>query len=320
MEKLTALVVYEPDMHSSMMLAEKFVPNDPFFDVCIACGSFSAENIDVNSSVEAAACALGDISSTIAQLENIVCRVLYLPGPLDPPELLQRQCSLTPNSAQVHGRTAQLAPGLHVAGYTETTIAPSSSSVSSSQSSYEEIASRQSKFVGSLFNGVKDGFDKLDTGNPNRSETNRNGNDKSNGECFDIENVNSQSDVDGQTEVLRHMLNSFPEGETTVFVFHHQQRKTLCDLIGVTEKTTKEGENGLLNGRSGGLGVLILPREIINKYNKLGDEQIDVPDKIHDVNIIQPMSLKNGGHYAILDLRLDRETGKWHTSVEYHVL
>ena len=126
-ERLTALVVFEPDAHSAKVLAEKFVRNDPFFDVCIACGSFTCLDVDVSTSAEAAACVQGDISSIIAQLENIVCRVLYLPGPLDPHELLQRQCSLTPNSVQVYGRTVQLAPGLHVAGYTETNTSSSSS-------------------------------------------------------------------------------------------------------------------------------------------------------------------------------------------------
>ena len=320
MEKLTALVIYEPDIHSTMVLAEKFVPNDPFFDVCIACGSFTGENVDVSSSHEAAACALGDISSAIAQLENIVCRVLYLPGPLDPPELMRRQCSLTPNSVQVHGRTAQLAPGLHVAGYTEMSTTPSSSSsFSSSHSPYSEIAKRQSDFVGSLFNGIKHGFDKLDNRNSNRGEINVNENDRSINDHASAKDLNSHGDVDGPTEVLRDILNSFPDGETTIFAFHHQQRNTLCDFVGVAEGATKVGCNGVL-GACKGLGVLILPREIINRYNRLGDEHIEVPDKINGINVVQPMSLKNGGHYAILDLRLNRETGKWHSSVEYHVL
>ena len=66
--------------------------------------------------------------------------------------------------------------------------------------------------------------------------------------------------------------------------------------------------------------MLILPQELINRYNELGDEYTFVPDRMNGVNIIQPMNLKNGGHYAILDLRLDRCSGKWNSSVEYHVL
>ena len=77
----------------------------------------------------------GTITSTLAQLENIVCRVLYVPGTGDPPSLrgllVPRRARrdvpppgtvpprrLTPNSRNVQRSWIQLAPGLGVAGLT----------------------------------------------------------------------------------------------------------------------------------------------------------------------------------------------------------
>ena len=67
-ERLTALVVFEPDAHSAKVLAEKFVRNDPFFDFCIACGSFTCLDVDVGTSAEAAACVQESVFKTFDKI------------------------------------------------------------------------------------------------------------------------------------------------------------------------------------------------------------------------------------------------------------
>jgi hypothetical protein len=61
----------------------------------------------------------GDIASIIAQFENVVCRVIYLPTEKDPPNTLVDQMYLTPNSVGIHGRKLRLAPTLSICGFAE---------------------------------------------------------------------------------------------------------------------------------------------------------------------------------------------------------
>ena len=73
-ERLTLLLVSDVDILSASRLAEFFVPKPPQFDCCIVCGPFTHSEI---TSKEDEAIAEGDMASTIAQLENIVCRVKF---------------------------------------------------------------------------------------------------------------------------------------------------------------------------------------------------------------------------------------------------
>jgi hypothetical protein len=61
----------------------------------------------------------GDIASIIAQFENVVCRVIYLPTEKDPHNTLVDQMYLTPNSVGIHGRKLQLASNLSIYGFAE---------------------------------------------------------------------------------------------------------------------------------------------------------------------------------------------------------
>ena len=113
------------------------------------------------------AVALGDIASAIAQLENIVCRIVYLPGDIDPSTLLVEQVHLTPNSMNINGKSLQLAHNLTIVGYTEraeslqsTTIenederdidAPDEIKTSSSTISIEETISKLPPEESSIF-------------------------------------------------------------------------------------------------------------------------------------------------------------------------
>mmetsp|Transcript_26191 Transcript_26191/g.26436 ORF Transcript_26191/g.26436 Transcript_26191/m.26436 type:complete len:324 (-) Transcript_26191:12-983(-) len=113
---LRLLIVNDVDIISANRLAEYFVPKPPQFDCCIVCGPFIHSDI---VSREDEAVAEGDMASTIAQLENIVCRVVYLPSDKDPVTSLADQLHLTPNSVCIHARMMLLSDGLFIAGYAE---------------------------------------------------------------------------------------------------------------------------------------------------------------------------------------------------------
>jgi hypothetical protein len=110
------LLCRDIDAQSALKIAEHFVPLSPIFDGIILCGPFIHDDL---TSPESEAVAVGDIASIIAQFENIVCRVIYLPGPQDPHETLTHQLHLTPNSVNIHGRQLNLTNSLSVVGFTE---------------------------------------------------------------------------------------------------------------------------------------------------------------------------------------------------------
>ena len=76
-KKLRILVLCDVDCNSASKLAEYFIPKPPQFDCCVVCGPFTQTEIE-NRELEAKA--EGDVASVIAQLENIVCRVIYVPS------------------------------------------------------------------------------------------------------------------------------------------------------------------------------------------------------------------------------------------------
>ena len=118
-KKARILFLSDVDIESATRLAEHFVPKTPQFDAIVVCGPFSADATEEIKSKEADALALGDMSSTLAQLENIVCRVIYLPAEWDPRSALEEELHLTPNTVNIHGREMPLVAGLNIAGLTE---------------------------------------------------------------------------------------------------------------------------------------------------------------------------------------------------------
>lgn len=131
------LVVADADLQSAASLAEfTLMQNGKLFeasmlDLCLACGPFSCEDdllpyLQPNSpmeqhSREGTIALEGLVTSALSQLESIVCRVLYIPGPTDPLTLLmkneqEQHKRLTPNSRNVHQQWLPLVPGLGCAG------------------------------------------------------------------------------------------------------------------------------------------------------------------------------------------------------------
>lgn len=115
-EKIRLLVVSDVNMISSTQLVEQIIQNLHAFDLCVVCGPFGCDDI---TSPENVAAAQGDMASILAQLENVVCRVVYLPGDTDPICTMVNQLHLTPNSVNIHGRSMQVLQDLYVAGFCE---------------------------------------------------------------------------------------------------------------------------------------------------------------------------------------------------------
>lgn len=114
--RIRLLVVADVDITSACALAEYFVPQDPQFDAIIACGPFTHSPF---TTPEAKATAEGDIAFIIAQLESIVCRVIYLAAETDPSATLRDQLHLTPNSVNIHARRMLIRDNMHLSGFTE---------------------------------------------------------------------------------------------------------------------------------------------------------------------------------------------------------
>lgn len=109
-----------PDNESVAKLSEKFVPGHPQLDAIIAIGPFHCvQDTSFTSQQEEDASKIADIASIIAQLENIVCRVIYLPSQKDPSSITVEESHLTPNSITLHGRKISLLKNLHLYGYSE---------------------------------------------------------------------------------------------------------------------------------------------------------------------------------------------------------
>ncbi len=118
---LKILVVADVDLDSVNILAEKFIQNSPTIDLIICCGPFCSNTQEwLNSkSDESHAIAHGDMTSIIATLEQIQCRVVYLPAGTDPSSLFNSQFHLTPNSINIYARRMALRDELYISGYTE---------------------------------------------------------------------------------------------------------------------------------------------------------------------------------------------------------
>lgn len=112
------LIVHDISTQKASQLAETFVALAPKFDLIIVVGPCCDSSNTITP--ENVAAAEGDMASSIAQLENITCRVVYLPGENDPPNTLMEQLHLTPNSVNIYARRLPLRTGLFITGFTET--------------------------------------------------------------------------------------------------------------------------------------------------------------------------------------------------------
>lgn len=116
--KFRFLICSDVDGVSATRITDKYISEDPVFDAIILAGPLAGDVSQCDTKEEIAVLK-GDIASIIAQFENLVCRVLYLPSESDPLELRTDQLHLTPNSVNIHGRQIYLTPTLRMLGFSE---------------------------------------------------------------------------------------------------------------------------------------------------------------------------------------------------------
>ena len=131
---LKLLLLSDIDVESVTNLAENMIRSEEYqYDAIIVCGPFNQTTIDVfkkknsktNNDVmkdftsEQEGILVGELSTALAQLENIVCRVIYLSSEVDPKCILNEQMHLTPNSVNINKRHLPLVKGLNLSGITE---------------------------------------------------------------------------------------------------------------------------------------------------------------------------------------------------------
>lgn len=130
--RIRLLICANLDNDSVGRLSERCVPSSPQYDAIIACGPFGT-NVGTSTEEEDAS-KIADMASIIAQLENIVCRVIYLPSQKDPNVTVVEETHLTPNSITLHGRKFPLTKDLFISGFSE----PDLSSDSAAKISLDE--------------------------------------------------------------------------------------------------------------------------------------------------------------------------------------
>lgn len=118
------LILADVDIFSVSQLTEKLIKTKHEIDCIILLGPFhdvSSKQVPESNIQEKVSQDLANIAQIIAQLENIVCRVIYLSSEQDPVKSMTEQLHLTPNSVNIYGRSMSLLDGLFISGFTEKT-------------------------------------------------------------------------------------------------------------------------------------------------------------------------------------------------------
>jgi hypothetical protein len=140
---LRILVIADIDLKSAAALAEHSLQNQQLgggnIDCIIASGPFARDE-DIRQYLQGRYCRIqrkphqrsrqetaaleGIMSSTLSQLESIVCRVVYVPHPTDPlttqcpsKEYSREHIRLTCNSVNIHEQWLPLAPRIGCCGF-----------------------------------------------------------------------------------------------------------------------------------------------------------------------------------------------------------
>ena len=118
--ELRVLLCHDLDLRSSIQLTDLLVRRGRKFDLVLLCGPFTSVLNRIPISAEEEAIRVADLSSIIAQFENVVCRVVYLPSDYDPSKLRgDKQLFLTPNSMGINQCMLPLTPSLSIIGFLE---------------------------------------------------------------------------------------------------------------------------------------------------------------------------------------------------------
>lgn len=119
-DELEILLCQDADLQSAVQLSEQLTRGGKRYDLVVLCGPFTAELDRIPHGSEEEAVRVADISSIIAQFENVVCRVVYLPSDHEPAKVRSdKQLHLTPNSININRSLLPLCDNLFVTGFLE---------------------------------------------------------------------------------------------------------------------------------------------------------------------------------------------------------
>jgi len=121
----SVLILSMPTLPLASSLAETYLLHPlPPPDLIIALGPFTTSEPQANNIIptpEQTAASIGTVTSVLSQLENIVCRLLYLPSHQDPFGLIGStdDLRLTPNSRNILNRSLSITPQIQIHGHTQ---------------------------------------------------------------------------------------------------------------------------------------------------------------------------------------------------------
>ena len=268
--KFRFLVCSDIDGHSVTKLTEQFVYSEPEFDAILLSGPFTHQALNTPEEV---AVMQGDIASMIAQFENLVCRVIYLPSECDPSSVRNEQLHLTPNSLNIHGRQLSLAPSLRILGFSEKNEELSTSRVphhvdrsAESDDELENVgiaAGHSASIIREMLQNTSSG---------------------------ELLNTSCESSVSIPT-------SSFPSSPfpgSGIFMLNYRYSHTL---------------NQLLFHMGSDLDQAAISLCVITSADC--PETSRLPVKFGKLHIAAPKSLRQGGNYLIVDIELNEATQAW---------
>ena len=295
-DELRFLVLNDVDIESTSLLAEKIVPEDPKYDCIIVSGPFTHCEVRTD---EESALVHGDVANILAQLENIVCRVLFICTDNDPASLLTSQLHLTPNSVNLHARTLLLANKMFVLGFTETKGNLESNKalpkdVSRSEESDDEL---ESLGVGvqasnSSIGIIEELFDKVKSDPAGIANSNP---------LNEISIVGDTLEKEKEESTDNYMTEEQTNGHFGIFVLNYKFSHTLNHLLfHLPEKT-----------RQAGISLAIIPPPVTEHGEEPHPNPVKLPPKVGNLSIISPKSLRQGGHYLEVVLKREDSNAEW---------
>lgn len=303
-KKYKFLVCSNIDGPSSGRIAEKFVPINHKFDLCILIGPFAHDKID---NIENNAIINGDISSMIAQFENIVCRVIYLPIESDPLNILTEQIHLTPNSLNIHGRFLNLTSNLSIMGLSEKgeniTHGKIDSSVDRSVESDDEldhidiIKGESIKIMNEMINNC------IELCN-NSSNSNSSYISDGDGKQKGSDNKGMKLKMSGENTIDNNMMSN-------IFILNYHYSHTLNHFLFHMTSQLEEANIHLAIITS----VQATSSQSTTNSNQplipITNELDRLPSKFGNLNILVPKSLRRHGYYSIVDIAYDDLKMSW---------
>jgi hypothetical protein len=271
---LRFLVCYDVDLQSASRLAEVLVKETPTIDAILLAGPFAHAEMETK---EERAVVESDIASAIAQFENIVCRVIYLPADGDPSEVLTELLRLTPNSLNIHGRELNLTRHLRILGFAE----------KKDYLSQYEKAPRNMDLS-------PDSDDELDIVRVDAATHSANIIEE-----MLLNSAKIEEEVENQVEEnssanLKLSADESKSVGSGIFMLNYRFSHTLNKFL---FHMTKDLE-------AAGISLCIVTSPDCAETQRL-------PKKFGKLGIAAPKSLRLGGHYTVVDMKYDAAAGVW---------